>query len=258
MEPRATIRCTVSWDCGREAPADAESQPDEMVAVVEVRLQTVSHQVPVLQVYHMIGPLVWLANGFQQCMAFQIIWSKSPYVNVGLFSGISFGSGQTGRSGAVEMMPRRLSPSVPKWEFIDQRVAFCYLNSMSQPVKLSDELVQEARAIGEIAKRSIAGQIEFWVTLGRTVELFLRGPELLRLLRVRKADNLALSKALSAAGTPEGNKMVAEFLGSQPFPHYEASLEAPGLLVRIEKNGKRTVGRFVQRRFVPVKDGKDL
>jgi hypothetical protein len=32
---------------------------------------------------------------------------------------------------------------------------------MSQPVKLSDQLVLDARLTGDVAERSIAGQIEF-------------------------------------------------------------------------------------------------
>ena len=33
---------------------------------------------------------------------------------------------------------------------------------MSQPVKISDELILDARLTAEFAERSIAGQIEFW------------------------------------------------------------------------------------------------
>jgi hypothetical protein len=46
---------------------------------------------------------------------------------------------------------------------------------MSQPVKLSDELVLDARLTGEIAERSIAGQIEFWANLGRAIEPLVSG-----------------------------------------------------------------------------------
>ncbi|MBX9692585.1 MAG: ParD-like family protein [Cyanobacteria bacterium] len=42
---------------------------------------------------------------------------------------------------------------------------------MSQPVKLSDELVLDARLVSELGERSIAGQIEFWARLGRAIEL---------------------------------------------------------------------------------------
>jgi hypothetical protein len=46
---------------------------------------------------------------------------------------------------------------------------------------------------------------------------------------------------------------VTDFLQSQPWPHYEPHPDQPGVLVRIEANGKRTVGRFVNRQFQPVK-----
>jgi hypothetical protein len=42
---------------------------------------------------------------------------------------------------------------------------------------------------------------------------------------------------------------VVEHLDNQPFPHYEPAPDAPGMLVRIEADGKRSVGRFVNRQF---------
>jgi ParD-like antitoxin of type II bacterial toxin-antitoxin system len=56
-------------------------------------------------------------------------------------------------------------------------VAKCYHRDMSQPVKLSDELVLDARLTAEIAERSIAGQIEFWAQLGRAIEPLLEGAQ---------------------------------------------------------------------------------
>ncbi len=46
---------------------------------------------------------------------------------------------------------------------------------MGQPVKLSDELVSDARNVAEISQRSIAGQIEFWASIGKSLEPLLRG-----------------------------------------------------------------------------------
>ena len=53
--------------------------------------------------------------------------------------------------------------------------------------------------------------------------------------------------------SPEGRRRVMEHLQSRPFPHYEPAPDAPGLLVRIEADGKRTIGRFVNREFQAVK-----
>ncbi|MDP6722534.1 MAG: hypothetical protein QGF59_27975, partial [Pirellulaceae bacterium] len=65
---------------------------------------------------------------------------------------------------------------------------------MSQPVKLSDELVCDARLTGKVSERSIAGQIEFWAQLGRALEPILRGDRVVALRRA-SADR-ALSEAV--------------------------------------------------------------
>ena len=122
---------------------------------------------------------------------------------------------------------------------------------MSLPVKLSDHLVLDARLISGAANRSIAGQIEFWAGLGRAIEVLLRSPELSALQRV--GQRTPLGTALSRPGTAVGDRQLAAVLQSRPFPHYEAAPGAQGLLLRIEENGVRTVGRFVRRTFVPMK-----
>jgi hypothetical protein len=45
---------------------------------------------------------------------------------------------------------------------------------LSQPVKVSDALLLDARIAGEAVERSIAGQIECWAKIGRTLEPILR------------------------------------------------------------------------------------
>jgi hypothetical protein len=110
--------------------------------------------------------------------------------------------------------------------------------------------VLDARLTSELAERSIAGQIEFWARLGRAVEPLLSGRETLALRK--SGDVTPLSKMLATVDTPQGRRRVAEFLGTQPFPHYEPAPGKPGLLVRIEADGQRTVGKFVNRQFRPA------
>jgi hypothetical protein len=43
-------------------------------------------------------------------------------------------------------------------------------------------------------------------------------------------------------------------LDSRPFPHYEAAPGHSGLLVQIDADGTRTIGRFINRRFEPSRD----
>jgi hypothetical protein len=122
---------------------------------------------------------------------------------------------------------------------------------MSQPVKLSDALVLDARLAGEVVERSIAGQVEFWARLGRAVDLLLEGQNVLMLCHAGASQ--PLSKLLGSVDSPAGRKRVAAYLQGQPFPHFQPHPNKPGLLERIDRDGKRTVGRFVNREFKAVR-----
>lgn len=118
---------------------------------------------------------------------------------------------------------------------------------MSQPVKLSDEIVLDARLTAAVAERSIAGQIEFWAQLGRAIEPLLEGT---RAMALRRAGAVRpLSECLASVDSDAGRQRVREYLDARPFPHYEPAPNAPGLLIRIDEDGTRTRGRFVGREF---------
>jgi len=133
---------------------------------------------------------------------------------------------------------------------IAKSVALCYHVGMSQPVKVSDALILDARQVSELAERSIAGQIEYWARLGRAVEPLLSGEKVLALRRT--GDLTPLAELLATVDSTEGRHRVAEVLAEQPFPHYEPAAGQPGLLVRIEADGQQTLGKFVGRKFRAV------
>ncbi len=85
---------------------------------------------------------------------------------------------------------------------------------MSQPVKLSDALILDARLMGKATQRSIAGQIEFWARLGRSIEPLLRGDQLLALSQAGKVR--PLSACLKSIDLPAGCRRLAEHLKSLP------------------------------------------
>lgn len=122
---------------------------------------------------------------------------------------------------------------------------------MSQPVKLSDSLVLDARLAGEVVQRSIAGQVEFWTRLGQSVDLLLEGQQVTQLCRNAAAQ--PLSACLGSVDSPQGRLRVAAYLQTQPFPHYQPHPGKPGLLERIDEDGSRVAGRFVNRQFKPVR-----
>lgn len=119
---------------------------------------------------------------------------------------------------------------------------------MSQPVKLSDELVLDARTVGEISERSIAGQVEFWARLGKSIEPLLRGDRAMALQQSGAARTL--DEILSTVDSKEGRERVHTYLKSRPFPHFEVCHDEPGMLIKIDEDGTRTRGRFLNRTFV--------
>jgi len=121
---------------------------------------------------------------------------------------------------------------------------------VGQPVKLSESLVLDARLTGEVAERSIAGQIEFWAGLGRAVEPLLRADTALALKK--RGQTIPLSTCLESIGTGAGRARLSKVLDERPYPHFEPAAQ-PGLIVRIEKDGTRTTGRFINREFRPSK-----
>ena len=50
------------------------------------------------------------------------------------------------------------------------------------PIKLSGELVEDARSSAKLFHRSLTGQIEHWATIGRAIESQVSGDALAQLL----------------------------------------------------------------------------
>src|SRR5712671_3721481 len=122
---------------------------------------------------------------------------------------------------------------------------------MSQPVKLSDSLVLDARLAGGPAERSIAGQVEYWARMGRAVEPLRTGRQAAALCK-RDARQSVIDR-LRLVDTPEGRKKVHDYFRTGPWPRFEPHPETPGLLIRVEEDGRRVTGRFVNREFRAVR-----
>jgi len=87
---------------------------------------------------------------------------------------------------------------------------------MGQPVRLSDELVDDARAVVPFSQRSIAGQIEFWAGLGKSIEPLLRGERALALQM--SLGERPLSQHLWEVDTAKGRKRLEATLKKRPYP----------------------------------------
>jgi hypothetical protein len=64
---------------------------------------------------------------------------------------------------------------------------------------------------------------------------------------------MALAEIIEAVDTDLGRERVSTYLQTRPFPHFEACPTEPGMLVKIEQDGTRTRGRFINRVFVETR-----
>jgi hypothetical protein len=125
---------------------------------------------------------------------------------------------------------------------------------MGQPVKLSDALVLDARLAAELQERSIAGQVEYWAKLGQAIDHLLTAPQA-QALRCA-GHEASLGERIASVDTPAGRERLEAYLETRPFPHYREG-GSPGLLLRIDENGTKTLGRFVNRVFVPAEAAQE-
>ena len=116
-------------------------------------------------------------------------------------------------------------------------------------VKISDELLRDAREEAKATDRSIASQIEHWVRLGRKAERRLRHDEVVALKRSADDDPLVQSILAKLRGITDSDRsdLAKELLASGPV--YQS---APGGgIERIMPDGTRSIGHIVGREFVP-------
>lgn len=132
---------------------------------------------------------------------------------------------------------------------------------MPQPVKLSDALIDAARAAAGDADRSLAGQIEHWARLGRSVEGALTTNDAGKIKRAGKKLEHAIPDAelrervlqsLRLAVSTSGHPHLGTMLGHSHRVRYGTDPALPGCIVRVDAEGRRTLGKLVNRRFVPL------
>jgi hypothetical protein len=122
---------------------------------------------------------------------------------------------------------------------------------MGMPVKLSEDLVKDARQEAEATDRSLTAQIEHWVRLGRNVEHVLRHDEVLSLKRLGDAVRplptpRAVLAALRRIASDDARTELAATLREGRAVYQDAG---DGRIERIDRDGTRTIGRLVGRRF---------
>jgi hypothetical protein len=129
-------------------------------------------------------------------------------------------------------------------------------------VKLSDkDVIRDLKHEARIADRSMAGQIEHWVKLGKVVEAVLVSSE----IRAVKENSRALSRGTTGKGmlekilsslnqliiSPDRTSIKAGIMAAG-VPVYQSDPARPGRIVKISPDGSRVSGNFRNGSFVPA------
>jgi hypothetical protein len=128
---------------------------------------------------------------------------------------------------------------------------------MGMPVKLSDDLVRQARKEAKAADRSITAQIEHWAKLGRSVESALRHDDASALKETSGNLDQAFPRKSTRTAVLDVLRNVArghDFRVPANRVVYQSA--ADGAIERITPDGHRTRGRFVNRQFVPEAESR--
>lgn len=123
---------------------------------------------------------------------------------------------------------------------------------MGMAVKLSDDLVNDARQEAAVTDRSLTSQIEYWARLGRTIERVLQHEEILNIKRTGELPSApptrrAVLSALRQVASEASRRDFASELRSGRTVYQDAG---DSRIERIEPDGTRAIGRFVNRHFV--------
>jgi len=129
-------------------------------------------------------------------------------------------------------------------------------------VKLSDkDVIRDLKHEARIADRSMAGQIEHWVKLGKVVEAVLVSSE----IRAVKENSRALSRGTTGKGmlekilsslnqlliSPDRTSIKSGIMAAG-VPVYQSDPARPGRIIKINPDGSRVSGNFRNGSFVPA------
>lgn len=123
---------------------------------------------------------------------------------------------------------------------------------MGQPIKISDDLALAAREEADVCERSIASQVEHWARIGRAAEQVLGHGQVVALKR--RAALPEFSEAMREATCEAGQRKALRHLAKLGAPRFGVDPDRPGFVIRIDPDGSRTHGRFVNRQFVAAEE----
>jgi len=132
------------------------------------------------------------------------------------------------------------------------------MSKSAPPIRISRELYDAAELAGQVEQRSSAKQIEHWARIGRLAAKTLSGNDLLAITsgvaettaRYHSAAGSDPDRVFAALESDRESGQLSERVTSGGM-RYQASPSHPGLLERIDGEGRRVIGSFTDGKFVP-------
>ena len=133
----------------------------------------------------------------------------------------------------------------------------------NSPVRLNKSLMDEATTTARLFHRSAAEQVEYWADIGRRLGNVIAPDTLLSI-----AAGLATVRVEPVKTQPVDPAQVFDMLEKQRKSgalssmisagkvRYQASVQHPGFLERIDEQGDIVVGQFKEGFFTPKASGK--
>ena len=122
---------------------------------------------------------------------------------------------------------------------------------MSTPLRLSNELLVEAREAGARFHRSITQQVEHWAQIGRVIEAALTYSSAGKLKDLSRQPDL--NSVLARAESREGKRKALAAIKARKLPVYSADPDNANGVIQHLANGRKIRGTFVDRKFIPLK-----
>tara|TARA_A100001391_G_scaffold198051_1_gene179191 strand:+ start:303 stop:725 length:423 start_codon:yes stop_codon:yes gene_type:complete len=128
------------------------------------------------------------------------------------------------------------------------------------PLRLERTLVEAAEQVRKVAHRSVAGQIEYWASLGQVLARIATPEQITSLqagiarlhIESPEAEPIDPDAVFGEVERSRASESLAERVTASAV-RYQASRTNPGLLEQIAPNGEVTVGTFRNGQFHPMK-----
>ena len=135
------------------------------------------------------------------------------------------------------------------------------MTKATSPLRVQEDLMQDAIVMGKLHHRSAAKQIEYWASVGRMLSNVLTPDILLNI--ASGASRLSVEPVVTPPVNPDDvfsdlerdrESGVLPTLVTSANVRYQSCVSHPGKLEQISADGNVTVGQFSNGIFTPLND----